>query len=85
MLTISPFDLCPDFMAYIGYIDDSIIILLGSILLKVSLEKEIIEEYYQKSAAANSHRFGDKAGCLLIIMLWILITYLTSELFIILY
>lgn len=79
VLIISPFDLCPDFAAWLGYIDDILLILLASIFFKVFLAEERRIEHYKKAVMLNTHSFWDKAGCILITIMWAITAYLITE------
>jgi uncharacterized membrane protein YkvA (DUF1232 family) len=84
-LTVSPFDLCPDFTSYLGYIDDIFLILLGTIVLRQNVPAEIKEEHLNKMRVLNSNEITDQIGGILFIILWLLISFLVTKLFIILY
>lgn len=85
LLIISPFDLCPDFAAWLGYVDDIILVFLGGVFYKVCLTEEIRAQYYEKAVKSNSHSFWDKAGCILIMIMWATVTYLMTEILIFIY
>ncbi len=84
-LIISPFDLCPDFAAWLGYIDDILLTLLASIFFKVFLAEERRTEHYKKAVRSNSHSFWDKAGCILIMIMWSTTAYLSTQFLIFIY
>jgi uncharacterized membrane protein YkvA (DUF1232 family) len=71
--TFSPFDLIPDFIPVLGYLDD-LIITPGGIWLAIRLiPVEVMEESKARAATYDVDRSVGKVGAVVIILIWIII------------
>lgn len=67
---LSPIDLIPDFIPFIGLLDDALLIPLGLWLLRRMVPDEIYARN-MKVAEASSNRPVSKASALVIVAIWI--------------
>ena len=47
----SPLDLIPDFIPVIGYLDDLVVVVVGTTLLLKSIKREVVEEHLSRLEA----------------------------------
>ena len=69
---LSPFDLIPDFVPVLGYLDDLIIVPLGILLVVRMIPKDLMEEF-RAEAAGRAARPQSNAGIFIIFALWLLL------------
>lgn len=73
---LSPIDLIPDFIPFLGYLDDLIIVpLVISLSLKL-IPRDVIEECRQKTQDANEMKKRGKYAGIIIVFFWIWIVYI---------
>jgi uncharacterized membrane protein YkvA (DUF1232 family) len=68
---LSPFDLIPDFVPILGYVDDLIIVPIG-ILLAIKLIAAPLLEEHRRAARALGGRPISRTATLVIAFLWVL-------------
>jgi len=67
---LSPFDLIPDFIPVLGYLDDLLIVPLG-IALVIRLVPEYLMEECRSEAASRTGRPRSAIGAVIVIVVWI--------------
>lgn len=73
----SPIDLIPDFIPFLGYLDDLIIVPLGISLSLKMIPKDVIEECKQKTQQdANEMKKRGRYAGIIIVFFWIWIIYI---------
>ncbi len=78
---LSPFDLIPDFIPVVGYLDDLIIVPLGIALLIKIIPRDILEECRAKAEAELSRKKPKSwVAAIIIVLIWLLAIYLTLNL-----
>jgi uncharacterized membrane protein YkvA (DUF1232 family) len=66
----SPFDLIPDFIPVVGYLDDLIVVPLGVILALKLVPEPVMAECRQRAQAAST-RPVSRVGAALIVAVWL--------------
>lgn len=67
---LSPFDLIPDFIPVLGYLDDLLIVPLG-VALVIRLVPEYLMEECRSEAARRTGRPRSAIGAVIVIVVWI--------------
>ena len=67
---LSPIDLIPDFVPVLGYVDDLIIVPLGTVMAVKLVPPGLMEEF--RLEAGHRSKPASRAGLLLIVTLWLL-------------
>jgi uncharacterized membrane protein YkvA (DUF1232 family) len=67
---LSPFDLVPDFVPVLGYLDDLIIVPLGIALVLRLVPAEVLADCRER-ARARSDRPVSTAGALIVVAVWL--------------
>jgi len=67
----SPFDLIPDFIPVLGYLDDILLVSIGIPLILKAIPASVMEEA-RKTAIQNNDEFSmlAKSGMLIVILIW---------------
>lgn len=74
---LSPFDLIPDFLPVLGYLDDLILVPLGIMLVVRMIPPALMDEF-RALAALREGKPKSLAGALAIIALWLLMLSLIA-------
>lgn len=69
---LSPFDLIPDFIPVIGYLDDLVVVPLGIALVLKLVPVQVVAQCRQRAAASES-RPVSRAGAAFMIVAWIVV------------
>ena len=67
---LSPFDLIPDFVPVLGYLDDLIIVPLGIVLVLHLLPAEVLADC-REQAQARAERPVSRAGAIFMLAVWL--------------
>lgn len=54
-----PFDIIPDFIPVLGYLDDLVVVVLGTTLLLKSIKREVVEEHLSRLEAETTPAVED--------------------------
>jgi len=67
----SPFDLIPDFIPVVGYLDDILVVSMGIPLISKMIPAGVLEEA-RETAAQNKDRFSmlAKSGMVAVVLVW---------------
>jgi uncharacterized membrane protein YkvA (DUF1232 family) len=76
---LSPIDLVPDFIPFLGLIDDAVIVPLGLWLFVRLLPEGVLEEHRAEAEAA-SERPGSAWGAAMVVTIWLLAALLVWRL-----
>ena len=69
--TVSPIDLIPDFIPFIGYVDDLIITPLGLYVALRMIPAQVMVDARQQAALASAEgRIKTKAGIAIVLSVW---------------
>jgi len=74
---LSPIDLIPDFIPFLGYVDDVILVPLGIAAVVAMIPAEVMAES-RTAAAAISERPVSRAAAVVIVCLWVISIALTA-------
>lgn len=72
---LSPVDLIPDFIPFLGYVDDLIILPLGIYLVLKLIPEEVKAEYREKAGVQLPGRNLKWIGLTMILLIWLLIVF----------
>jgi uncharacterized membrane protein YkvA (DUF1232 family) len=68
---LSPIDLIPDFIPFLGYLDDLVLIPLGIFLVLRLIPAEVMADARTKAALQNLERLPEaKAAAVVILLIW---------------
>ena len=74
---VNPIELIPDFIPFIGYLDDLVILLIGIYLLRKMIPKDIMSECRDKARTKLNNGMGKKwVVTLIIVIIWLLLLVL---------
>ena len=74
---LNPIELIPDFIPFIGYLDDLVILLIGIYLLRKMIPKDIMAECREKARTKLIDGMGKKwIVTLIIVIIWLLLVIL---------
>ena len=68
----SPIDLIPDFIPFVGYLDDLLIVPLGILVTVRLVPADLMSEFRDAAGRAEAGRTLGKWGAVAIVMLWVL-------------
>lgn len=72
--TFSPIDLIPDFVPFLGHLDDLVLVPLGiTLALKMIPSKVITEARHRSEELMSREGLTSRAGAILVIALWLVI------------
>jgi len=77
---LSPIDLIPDFIPFLGYIDDLIIIPAGIYLSLKMIPQDVLEECRAKAQSTSMDNKTKWAAALIIVLIWLLALYMVFRL-----
>jgi uncharacterized membrane protein YkvA (DUF1232 family) len=69
---LSPFDLIPDFIPVIGYLDDLVLVPLGVVLALKLVPEEVMRDCRARAAAAAARPIS-RVGAAFVIAVWLLV------------
>lgn len=76
---LSPIDLIPDFIPFIGYLDDLVIVPAGVMLVRALIPRQILEEYRARAEQVNRLPYL-RLGAIIVAIIWLaaglLVTFL---------
>jgi uncharacterized membrane protein YkvA (DUF1232 family) len=75
---VSPIDLIPDFIPFIGYLDDLIILPLAIALIVRLVPEDVLLEARTK-AAAMTRRPTSRAAMVIIVLIWLVLLALVAR------
>ncbi len=74
---VNPIELIPDFIPFIGYLDDLVILLIGIYLLRKMIPKDIMAECRDKARTKLNNGMGKTwVVTLVIVIIWLLLVIL---------
>ncbi|MCS7286897.1 MAG: DUF1232 domain-containing protein [Anaerolineae bacterium] len=72
--TFSPIDLIPDFVPFLGHLDDLVLVPLGVVLaLKMIPSEVMVEARHRSEELMQREGLTSRAGAILVIALWLVI------------
>lgn len=75
---LSPIDLIPDVIPVLGYLDDLILVPLGIMIVVWMIPAPLMTEF-RETAAARTGRPRSIAGAVLVVMIWLVATWLAAS------
>ena len=78
--TLSPIDLIPDFIPFVGYLDDLVIVPAGIALLIRMIPKGVLQECREKAQSQPIRIRKNWIAGTIIILIWLLLIYIALSL-----